>query len=133
MSELQWVGLMLFVAGFALRAWSLAHLKKVGIETVPELSTTSIPPHGYTDQGPYEVANHPAYIGSVMSFLGLGWLIFAAFWPGVLVAWVSVPHFIHRAAEEDRLRRLAEAMPKNEEERRQNWERDVVAGFRDTG
>ncbi len=62
-----WAGLGVFVAGLALRWYSVAHL---GRSFTFDVAVDADQP--VVDTGPYRRIRHPAYTGSLLTFVGLG-------------------------------------------------------------
>jgi protein-S-isoprenylcysteine O-methyltransferase len=61
------VGLVLFVAGLALRWYAIAYLGRFFTVNVAIASD-----HRVIDTGPYRYVRHPSYAGALLAFLGLG-------------------------------------------------------------
>ena len=91
MPDLDWLfpaGLALFVAGMALRAWSiwtLGHFFTVQVAIASD--------HKLVEDGPYRLLRHPSYTGSLMMFVGYlvcygNWLTMAIVLLSVLVVFV---------------------------------------------
>jgi protein-S-isoprenylcysteine O-methyltransferase len=68
-----WIGLVTFVAGLAVRWTAIVWLGKFFTVNVALASD-----HRVIDTGPYRYIRHPAYLGVLLAFLGLG-LCFANF------------------------------------------------------
>ncbi len=60
-------GLALFVAGIVLRWYAMFHLGRLFTFDVAVAAD-----HQVVDTGPYRLVRHPAYTGSLLSFVGLG-------------------------------------------------------------
>ncbi len=60
-------GLALFVAGLALRWYAMRYLGRLFTFDVAVAAD-----HRVVDTGPYRLVRHPAYTGSLLSFVGLG-------------------------------------------------------------
>ena len=60
-------GLVLFVAGLALRWYAVLYLGRLFTYDVAIAAD-----HRVVDSGPYRLVRHPAYTGSLLSFIGLG-------------------------------------------------------------
>lgn len=67
MSRLYWTGLALFAAGVCLRWYSVVYLGRLFTYDVAIAAD-----HRVIDSGPYRHIRHPAYAGSLLSFVGLG-------------------------------------------------------------
>ena len=65
--RLYWVGLGLFAAGVSLRWYSMAYLGRLFTFDVAVAADQRV-----IDSGPYRHIRHPAYTGSLLSFVGLG-------------------------------------------------------------
>jgi len=65
--HLYWLGLGLFVAGLGLRWLAIAWLGRLFTFDVAIAAD-----HRVIDTGPYRLIRHPAYTGSLLSFLGIG-------------------------------------------------------------
>lgn len=63
---LRWVGLLLIVAGLALRWWAIRTLKAFFTVDVAIRSDQSL-----IETGPYHLLRHPSYSGALLSFFGL--------------------------------------------------------------
>jgi protein-S-isoprenylcysteine O-methyltransferase len=64
---LRYLGLGLFVAGLAIRWYSIIHLGRFFTVNVAIAAN-----HRLIDTGPYRFVRHPSYTGALMAFLGLG-------------------------------------------------------------
>ncbi len=67
MTRLYCIGLALFAAGVGLRWYSMAYLGRLFTFDVAVATD-----HRVVDSGPYRHIRHPAYTGSLLSFMGLG-------------------------------------------------------------
>ena len=67
MTGLYGAGLILFVAGLALRWYAVMYLGRLFTYDVAIAAD-----HRVIDSGPYRLVRHPAYTGSLLSFVGLG-------------------------------------------------------------
>lgn len=90
---------VLVAGGYALRWWALRELGRVG-HTSKTLLLCWIPEVQAVD-GPYRWMRHPAYVGAFSMTAGLGILCLG--WGGAVVAYAMLPHWLYRAAEEDRM------------------------------
>jgi protein-S-isoprenylcysteine O-methyltransferase len=63
----RYLGLALFVAGLAIRWYSIIHLGRFFTVNVAIAAN-----HRLIDTGPYRFVRHPSYTGALMAFLGLG-------------------------------------------------------------
>lgn len=66
-SAVFWTGCAVFVAGLALRWYSIVHLGRYFTVNVAIHSR-----HEIIDTGPYKRIRHPSYAGALLAFLGLG-------------------------------------------------------------
>ena len=101
--SLFWIGLSLMATGLALRFWAIRVLARfftvdVNIQEGHELIR----------RGPYRLLRHPAYTGSLMTFLGFGLALGNAWALLAVMAPVTVA-FLWRMRVEERV--LAEAFP----------------------
>jgi len=92
---LRWTGLGLFAAGLGLRWYSMAYLGRLFTYDVAIAAD-----HRVIDSGPYRLIRHPAYTGSLLSFVGLGVVGGNALSLLVLVAPIALA-FLHRIAIEE--------------------------------
>lgn len=92
---LRWGGLGLFVAGLALRWYSMAYLGRLFTYDVAIAAD-----HRVVDTGPYRLIRHPAYTGSLLSFVGLGVYGGNALSLALLLAPIALA-FLHRIAIEE--------------------------------
>jgi protein-S-isoprenylcysteine O-methyltransferase len=92
---LQATGLVLFVAGLALRWGSIAWLGRWFTFDVAVQAGQRV-----VDSGPYRHVRHPAYTGSLLSFVGLGLVGGNAASLGVLVVPIALA-FRHRIVIEE--------------------------------
>ena len=67
MKGAHWAGLALFAAGLGLRWYSMAWLGRLFTYDVAIAAD-----HRVIDSGPYRLIRHPAYTGSLLTFVGLG-------------------------------------------------------------
>ena len=67
LTGVHWMGLVIFFAGICLRWYSMAHLGRLFTFDVAVAAD-----HRVIDSGPYHYIRHPAYSGSLLSFVGLG-------------------------------------------------------------
>ena len=63
----QWLGLLIMVAGLAIRLYSIQHLGRMFTRLV-EIA----PDHRLVTTGPYRLVRHPSYTGLLIFFLGIG-------------------------------------------------------------
>ena len=91
----RWIGLALFVAGLALRWYSMAYLGRLFTYDVAIAAD-----HRVVDTGPYRLIRHPAYTGSLLSFLGLGLVGGNALSLALLLVPITLA-FLHRIAIEE--------------------------------
>jgi protein-S-isoprenylcysteine O-methyltransferase len=92
---LRWSALGLFVAGLALRWYSMAWLGRLFTYDVAIAAD-----HRVVDTGPYRLIRHPAYTGSLLSFVGLGVVGGNALSLALLLAPIALA-FLHRIAIEE--------------------------------
>jgi len=64
---MRYLGVALFVAGLAIRWYSIIHLGRFFTVNVAIADN-----HRLIDTGPYRFVRHPSYTGALMAFLGLG-------------------------------------------------------------
>lgn len=95
LQALRWAGLGLFAAGLALRWYSMAYLGRLFTYDVAIAAD-----HRVVDSGPYRLIRHPAYTGSLLSFVGLGVYGGNALSLLLLVAPIALA-FLHRIAIEE--------------------------------
>ena len=98
-----WVGLAMFIGGYALRFWGIAHLKRSGLTN---LVGTRVPQSGYSSSGPYRFVRHPLYWGGAASMAGVGMIAFG--WAGFVLAYPAMPYFVERAMFESETRAKVE-------------------------
>lgn len=72
-----WAGVLLMVAGIALRGWSTRVLGRFYTRTLVTASD-----HRIVEEGPYHLVRHPGYSGSLLVWIGAGlasnnWIAFA--------------------------------------------------------
>ena len=96
------LGAALVVAGYAIRFWGIAHLKRAGLTN---LVGTRIP-REYATGGPYRFSKHPLYWGGAAAMAGVGLIAFG--WPGFVLAYPAMPYFVERGMYESELRSLKE-------------------------
>lgn len=92
---LRWTGLGLFVAGLVLRWYSMAYLGRLFTYDVAIAAD-----HRVVDTGPYRLVRHPAYTGSLLSFVGLGVYGGNALSLALLVVPIALA-FLHRISIEE--------------------------------
>ena len=95
MQRLHGAGLVLFAAGVALRWVAIAYLGRLFTFDVAVAED-----HRVVDSGPYRYVRHPAYTGSLLTFLGLGLCGGNLVSLLVLVAPIALA-FVHRIAIEE--------------------------------
>jgi len=91
-------GLVLFAAGLALRWYAMRYLGRFFTFDVAVAAD-----HRVVDTGPYRLVRHPAYTGSLLSFVGLGLCGDNALSLGVLVVPVALAFGRRIAIEESAL------------------------------
>lgn len=90
-----WLGLLAIVLGLALRWWAVATLRRFFTVDVAIHSD-----HRLVEAGPYRLLRHPAYAGSLVSFLGLA--VCSSSWVAALVVVVPITAaFVHRIRIEE--------------------------------
>lgn len=100
---LLWIGLALMATGLALRLWAVRVLARFFTVDV-----TIREGHQLIRRGPYRLLRHPAYTGSLMTFLGFG-LALGNVWSLLVVMAPVTIAFLWRMRVEERV--LAEAFP----------------------
>jgi protein-S-isoprenylcysteine O-methyltransferase Ste14 len=73
-----YIGIALMIAGILLRQWSIAVLGRYFSRTVGVQEGQAV-----VDRGPYRLVRHPAYTGSLLTIVGLGFVLQS--WGAVLV------------------------------------------------
>jgi Putative protein-S-isoprenylcysteine methyltransferase len=73
-----YLGIGLMIAGILLRQWSIAVLGRYFSRTVGVQEGQTV-----VDRGPYRLVRHPAYTGSLLTMVGLGFVLQS--WGAVLV------------------------------------------------
>jgi len=73
-----YLGIGLMIAGIVLRQWSIAVLGRYFSRTVGVQEGQAV-----VDRGPYRLVRHPAYTGSLLTMVGLGFVLQS--WGAVLV------------------------------------------------
>jgi protein-S-isoprenylcysteine O-methyltransferase Ste14 len=73
-----YLGIGLMIAGILLRQWSIAVLGRYFSRTVGVQEGQAV-----VDRGPYRLVRHPAYTGSLLTIVGLGFVLQS--WGAVLV------------------------------------------------
>ena len=76
-------GLAIFLAGIAIRLYSIIYLGKFFTANVAIAAD-----HKLIDTGPYQQVRHPAYTGSLLTFLGFG--LFFCNWASLVIMIVPV-------------------------------------------
>ena len=95
LQALRWTGLGLFAAGLLLRWYAIAYLGRLFTYDVAIAAD-----HRVVDTGPYRFVRHPAYTGSLLTFLGVGVYGGNALSLPVLVVPIALA-FLHRIAIEE--------------------------------
>ena len=98
-----WAGLLLMATGLALRFWAIRVLARFFT-----IDVNIQPGHELIRRGPYRLLRHPAYTGSLMTFLGFG-LALGNVWSLLVVMAPVTVAFLWRMRIEERV--LAEAFP----------------------
>ena len=73
-----YLGIGIMIAGILLRQWSIAVLGRYFSRTVGVQEGQAV-----VDRGPYRLVRHPAYTGSLLTMIGLGFVLQS--WGAVLV------------------------------------------------
>ena len=73
-----YLGIGLMIAGILLRQWSIAVLGRYFSRTVGVQEGQAV-----VDRGPYRLVRHPAYTGSLLTMVGLGFVLQS--WGAILV------------------------------------------------
>jgi len=73
-----YLGIGMMIAGIVLRQWSIAVLGRYFSRTVGVQEGQAV-----VDRGPYRLVRHPAYTGSLLTMVGLGFVLQS--WGAVLV------------------------------------------------
>jgi protein-S-isoprenylcysteine O-methyltransferase Ste14 len=96
-------GLVLLLAGLALRVWSMQTLAESYTRTLRVTNEQQV-----TDRGPYQSVRHPGYAGSLLVWTGFS---LTSGSPAVVasVAALIAPAYVHRIAAEERL--LGDRLP----------------------
>lgn len=95
------IGVVLFVAGLALRWWSIVTLGRFFTVDV-----TIAKDHELVDSGPYRLLRHPSYTGLLMAFLGFALRL--GNWAALLVLLVPIfAAFFYRISVEEEALRVA--------------------------
>jgi protein-S-isoprenylcysteine O-methyltransferase Ste14 len=98
-----WTGLLLMAGSLALRFWAIRVLARFFT-----IDVNIQPGHELIRRGPYRLLRHPAYTGSLMTFLGFGLTLDNVWSLLVVMAPVTIAFFWRMRIEE---RVLAEAFP----------------------
>lgn len=93
--HLYWLGLAFFAAGLVLRWYSVVYLGRLFTYDVAIAAD-----HRVIDSGPYRYIRHPAYAGSLLTFVGLGICGGNVVSLGVLVAPIALA-FLRRIGIEE--------------------------------
>lgn len=90
------LGVLLFVAGLALRWWSIIHLGRFFTVNVAIAKD-----HRVVDDGPYRLVRHPSYSGALLAFCGLA--VMLGNWLSALILLVPISAmFLWRMRVEER-------------------------------
>jgi protein-S-isoprenylcysteine O-methyltransferase Ste14 len=92
----RWLGVILYVAGGALRIWPVFVLGRrfSGLVAIQ-------PGHELVTDGPYGYIRHPSYLGMII--LMLGWALAFRSGPGVILAALILPPLLARIRSEETL------------------------------
>jgi protein-S-isoprenylcysteine O-methyltransferase Ste14 len=99
------IGLAIIVLGVGLRAWAQLTLRAHGIDTREKLAQT-VTPTKWATTGPYRFGRHPLYLGHLLLVAGVGVVAFGA--AGCVLALAALPHYQHRAFQENAWRAICE-------------------------
>jgi protein-S-isoprenylcysteine O-methyltransferase Ste14 len=101
------IGLALIVLGVGLRAWAQLTLRAHGIDTREKLAQT-VTPTKWATTGPYRYRRfrHPLYAAHLVVVAGVGIVAFGA--AGCVLALAALPHYQHRAFQENAWRAICE-------------------------
>jgi protein-S-isoprenylcysteine O-methyltransferase len=95
------IGVVLFVAGLALRWWSIVKLGRFFT-----IDVAIAKDHELVDSGPYRLLRHPSYTGVLMAFLGFALRL--GNWAAALVLLVPIfAAFFYRISVEEQALRAA--------------------------
>ncbi|HEY6471931.1 MAG TPA: isoprenylcysteine carboxylmethyltransferase family protein [Acidimicrobiales bacterium] len=98
---LPWVcaplGLLVLLAGLALRAWSMQTLNDAYTRTLRVTNQQTV-----TDRGPYRHIRHPGYLGSLLVWCGFALVSGSVVVVGTVAALLA-PAYVHRIATEEEL------------------------------
>jgi len=97
-----WAGAAVFLAGAALRAWSVATLGRYFTYAVQVSADQPV-----VQDGPYRLVRHPSYAGALMMGAGLGLSLRHA-WPPLAIVVTSLVAYVIRIRVEERA--LADAI-----------------------
>jgi protein-S-isoprenylcysteine O-methyltransferase Ste14 len=92
-----WVGLLLLLAGSALRIWTML---QAGEALVPHVKADA--KLKLVTAGPYAQVRHPAYLGMSISYLGIA-ILFNSMIGAIALAVMVIPAIIFRIAKEEAL------------------------------
>jgi protein-S-isoprenylcysteine O-methyltransferase Ste14 len=90
-------GLLVLVAGLALRAWSMQTLNDAYTRTLRVTNQQTV-----TDRGPYRHIRHPGYLGSLLVWCGFALASGSAVVVGTIAALVG-PAYVYRIGTEEAL------------------------------
>lgn len=102
-------GLLVLLAGLALRAWSMQTLNDAYTRTLRVTNQQTV-----TDRGPYRHIRHPGYLGSLLVWCGFALASGSVVVVGTVAA-LLVPPYVHRIGTEEEL--LARQLPGYDEYR----------------
>jgi len=92
-----WLGLLIMIAGSALRLWSI---QVAGESFKAQIAVSA--KHRLATSGPYAWVRHPAYLGTIIFYLGVT-AIFWSSWGLAALLIVVVPTFVVRLFKEERI------------------------------
>ncbi|MCG3118189.1 MAG: hypothetical protein ALAOOOJD_00352 [bacterium] len=92
-----WVGLLLFAAGSALRLWAFY---QAGSVLMPHVKVE--PKHKLVTGGPYASVRHPSYLGLMISYLGIA-ILFQSMIGAIALVVLVIPAIVWRLTKEEQL------------------------------
>ncbi|MDZ7290526.1 MAG: isoprenylcysteine carboxylmethyltransferase family protein [candidate division KSB1 bacterium] len=92
-----WVGLLVMLAGSAMRVWSIY---QAGPSFIPHVTVD--PKLKLVTAGPYAHVRHPWYLGTICSYLGIA-MLFGSVIAAVALVVLVIPSLILRIVKEEQL------------------------------